>query len=303
MTERKYKSIFLGSENPQFRYFGWQMQEDEPGLRVLCKRYGPFSRTLLLLGAAGLEALPKALLKLTNRSHWADLVVHDFDGSLNQPVVLNGLCFQMASATERLLNIATFVIDLTRDDTDLQAAMCTDYRRKVRKAEASGLKVQVYEKPKSRLVDKFHSAYSCMAAERGLAVVRREVLYRMYEDGHALLLIGLRGGEPCNFLHVYTSSETGFFMYGVNPKKENDGAGQFIHWRAIQELRSRGLTWYDLGGVPAVDPSNGIYQFKEKFGGQFVSLGREWRHLGRALWPLNAALRLVRHVRSARVFW
>lgn len=299
MTARTYRSLFLDEENPHQRYFGWRVEEDAPGLRVLRRRYGPFSRSLLLLGAAGREALPDAVRRAAGRLHCADVMVHDFDEVLAQPVVVDSLRFHRASATERLLNIATFVIDITRDDIALQAAMSTDYRRKLRKAEAAGFKLEVHEQPAPGLIDEFLCAYTVMAEQKGLAGVRREPLCRMYEDGHALLLLSRRRGEVRNFLHLYMTQETGLFMYGVNLAKENDGSGQFIHWQAMLELRRRGRVWYDLGGVPVVDASNGIFQFKVKFGGQLVTLGSEWCHTGRAVKQLTAALRLIRRTQRA----
>lgn len=299
MTERTYRSLFLDEDNPHQRYFGWRVDKDAPGLRVLCRRYGPFSRSLVLLGAAGQEALPDGVRRAAGRLYCADVVVHDFDEVLAQPVVVDSMRFKRASGSERLLNIATFVIDLTRDDSALQDAMSSDYRRKLRKAQAVGYEVEVHENPAPRLINEFLAAYTALAGRKGLSVVSRELLCRMYEGGHALLLLGRCRGKVCNFLHLYMTHETGFFMYGVNPAKENDGGGQFIHWRAIQELRHRGRVWYDLGGVPVIDSSNGIYQFKEKFGGQLVSLGPEWRYIGRALKPLTATLQVLRSTQLA----
>jgi lipid II:glycine glycyltransferase (peptidoglycan interpeptide bridge formation enzyme) len=229
--------------------------------------------------------------------------VHDFDDALGDASSLAGLPFHRAAASERLLNVATFVIDLSQEESALRSAMSTDYRRKLRKAETSGVEVEVHERPGDELLDQFLAAYAAMAAERGLSAVRRDVLRRMYAQGHALLLVARRGNEATNYLHLYTTRETGFFMYGVNPAKENDGAGQFIHWRAMQELKARGLAWYDLGGVPSLDPANGIHQFKQKFGGQLVLLGSEWRHLGKALKPLKLAsgwMRRIPVLRGAR---
>lgn len=299
MTERTYRSLFLGKYNLHQCYFGWNLEKESPGLRVLRKCYGPFFRILMLLEATGRDALTDSVLKVANCPLCIEVVIHDFDDILAQPVVLKSLRFQRSSAAERLLNIATFAIDLTHDHSSLRAAMSADYRRKLRKAEAAGFEVEVHEQPSPNLIDKFLSVYSTFAATRGLAVVSRDLLCRMYEDGQALLLLGRCRGEVRNFLHLYMTDETGFFMYGVSPVRENDGGGQFMHWRAMQELKRRGRVWYDLGGVPFVNETNGIYQFKEKFGGQFVPLGSEWRHCGRMIKPVVATLQLVRRTLHA----
>ncbi len=289
MTARAYRSIFLDEDSPHQRYFGWTAQEEEGGVRVLRKRYAVVHRSLVLLSAGGAAALPRIVRRAARRLTCADVFVHDFDAGVGDPSALAGLPFHRAAPSERLLNLATFVIDLAQDESALWSALSADYRRKLRRAEAAGIEVAVHERPDDALLDDFLRAYAALAAERGLAPVRREVLQRMYAQGHALLLVARHGGQATNFLHLYTTRDTGFFMYGANPAKENDGAGQFIHWRAIQELKARGLAWYDLGGVPSLAPSNGIHQFKQKFGGQLVLLGSEWRHVGPALKALAFA--------------
>jgi hypothetical protein len=226
-------------------------------------------------------------------------VIHDFDSLLPDSPVLGGRRFRKAVASERLLNMATFVIDLRLDETSLLALMSADYRRKIRKSESAGIRVGVHERPDDGLVRSFAGAYAVLAQERGLTPLDTEVLRRMYEGDNAVLLVARRGGEITNYLHLYTTSTTGLFMHGVNPARDNDGAGQYLHWTAMRTLRERGLAWYDLGGVAALDPSNGIYNFKEKFGGQLVMLGPEWRHASPGLRPAATASRLLRRA-SAR---
>jgi hypothetical protein len=104
-----------------------------------------------------------------------------------------------------------------------------------------------------------------------------EALRQMYARGDAMLFVAKKRGAISNYLHVYTTGGKAFFMYGVNPSKENDGAGQYLHWRAILRLKEMGLDWYDLGGVAVKDARDGIYNFKSKFGAPLVSLGCEWR--------------------------
>ena len=99
----------------------------------------------------------------------------------------------------------------------------------------------------------------------------------MYARGDALLFVAKKHGEITNYLHIYTTGSKAIFMYGVNPCKENDGAGQYLHWRAILRLKEMGLEWYDLGGVATQDANDGIFNFKSKFGAPLVSLGCEWR--------------------------
>lgn len=301
MTQsRIYRSLFLGDGNPHQRYYGWRVVEDSPGLRVLAKSRGLVHRTLVLLSSSGADAVAAAVERASRKFGLIDILIHDFDKVLAKAPLLASRGFRPATDAERLLNVATFVIDLTQDEHALFEGMSADYRRKIRRAEEAGIRVTLHDRPSPRLLAEFSAAFATMAAERSLAAIDPRVLSRMYEDGNGLLLVVQRGDDVTNYLHLYTAGDTALFMSGVNPSKENDGAGQLLHWRAIRELKERGFGWYDLGGVASLDPSNGIYKFKQKFGGELVLLGSEWRHMDRALRPLLSAYAKVRGLRPRR---
>jgi CelD/BcsL family acetyltransferase involved in cellulose biosynthesis len=297
---RIYRSLFLGDGNPHQRYYGWRVVEDLPGLRVLAKSRGLIHRTLTLLSSAGAKEVSAAVERASRRFGLTDIVIHDFDNVLGETPLLAHRTFLLATGAERLLNVATFVIDLTRDERVLFEAMSSDYRRKIRRAEEAGIRVTVHDRPGQKLLSEFAAAFGAMAAERSLSAIDPAILSRMYQDGNGLLLVVQRGEDVTNYLNLYTTGDTALFMSGVNPTKENDGAGQLLHWRAIQELKARGFGWYDLGGVASLDPSNGIYKFKQKFGGQLVLLGSEWRGMSRALRPLLSVYAKVRNLRERR---
>lgn len=58
--------------------------------------------------------------------------------------------------------------------------------------------------------------------------------------------------------------------------------GQYLHYEIIKELQNEGFSTYDLGGVVGKevkenDPSYGVYKFKKGFGGEFVTLTKNYR--------------------------
>jgi hypothetical protein len=279
-TADEYRSLFLVPGAPHEKYYGWRLIDESPGLRVLRKSYGVASRTLILLSREGLTRLAECISYNVNAWGLSDIIIHDFDGTLFEPDSIAGFRFHKATDVERILNIATFVIDLSQEEDVLLSSMSSDYRRKVRKAMQAGVLVDVHVRPNASMLTLFENAYRKFANNRGISTFKVQTLTRMYEAGDAILLTAHREGKPTNYLHLYTAGDTAFFMYGVNPIKENNGAGQYIHWQAIRELRRRGFRWYDLGGVVGRDPEDGIFQFKQNFGGNFVPLGMEWRHTG-----------------------
>lgn len=277
-----YRSIFLADDWAHQRYFGWRVVEDLPGLRVLAKRRAVVTRYLLLLTATGRAALDKWLAAHAGPVDLTDIIIHDFDGVLSEPVG-SGRKFHRATSRERLLNIATFVIDLRQSEETLLSAMSSDYRRKIRKAEASGCTVTAYSMPPDEEMSSFVAAYTSFASERGLSIPEPATIAAMYNDGRALLLVARMSGTAINYLHLYKAGDTASFMYGVSLSKVNDGTGQYLHWQAMRHLKAEGLDWYDLGGVASTNAEDGIYTFKQRFGGHLIDLGAEWRSTSAAV--------------------
>ncbi len=275
-----YRSIFLDEGWAHQKYLGWSQIEDHPGLRLLRKRRRPFVSNLVLLTRGGEESVPEVVANCRGPFGFGEIVIHDFDTVLSEAPEISGFRLHRAERGERLLNIATFVFDLTSSEEDILQAMSSDYRRKIKKAPSLGVTVEAHERPAPNLVAAFAEEFNAFARSRGLAPIDPKTLERMYAGGDAILFVARKQGETSNYLHLYKTATTAIFMHGVNLSKENDGAGQFLHWSAIRLLKEMGLSWYDLGGVASTDPSDGIHNFKAKFGLPLVQLGVEWTGAG-----------------------
>lgn len=293
-----YRSIFLEDDWAHQKYFGWRVVRDMPGLRVLRKRRAVFTRYLLLLTAGGEAHLRPVLRDFGLHAGFTDIVVHDFEEVLGDAAGMGDLGFLRAEDHERLLNVATFVIDLSRDEDALFSGMSSDYRRKIRKAERSGLQFEAHHSPDEALVSDFLGTYAAFAKSRGIASPDPVAISRMYASGNAILMLLRKDGAVTDYLHLYSAGGTAIFMYGVNTDKQNDGAGQYLHWQALRHLKAGGHAWYDLGGVSRTGSGDGIFAFKERFGGVFVPLGCELRRQGVGVRAVGFAKRTLQ--RTAR---
>lgn len=295
-----YRSIFLADDWAHQAYYGWRVVADEPGIRVLGKQRSVAKRFLLLLTAPGRERLGFWIRRLAGITGLSDIVIHDFDSVLGAHPIIFGQLFRLAKQHERLLNITTFVIDLAKTDNELIAQMSSDYRRKIRKAASNGVTVEAHSQPDAALQKHFVDVLHDFATERKLNVIDGGALAAMYRDGRGLLLVTRKQGEVSNFLHLYKAGDAAIFMYGVNLSKVNDGVGQFLHFEAMRRLREHGVRWYDLGGVASTDPADGIFNFKQKFGGELVDLGREWRHTGAVAAAGMALVKVLKRLTGQR---
>lgn len=295
-----YRSIFLSPRWAHQRYFGWITAVEAPGVRLLQRRRGPLTRNLILLTAEGRDSLSEILQTAEAGSALSEVFIHDFDRVLGDSPSVPGLRLHEATAGERLLNVATVVVDLTLDEKELFRRMTGNYRREIRQAEAAGARVEVHDHPPEALLQRFTRGLETLAAERGLDRPKIAPIRQMFTCGDSVLLVSRIAGIDCNYAHLYTADRQAYFMNGVNLSRASDGSGKLIQWVAMQALRERGYDWYDLGGVRSRQLSDGIYNFKRRFGGQFVSLGVEWRH---APAIATTAVGVARTLRDVQRLW
>jgi FemAB family len=260
------------------RYLGWRVAYETPAIRLLQKRRGPVKQNLVLLTANGTTELAHVLTETSARSPMSEVVIHDFDDVLGGQVCIDGVQFCVAETTDRVLNVATVVIDLTHSEPELLAGMSANYRREITRAQASGVVVDVHERPSADLLERFVNAVGTLARERRFAAYSLGQVANMFSGGNSVLLVARKGAEELNLAHVYTADSVGYYMSGVALSREHDGSGKAVHWAGMQHLRNRGFEWYDLGGVASRRADDGIYNFKRRFGGRVVSLGTEWRN-------------------------
>ena len=287
MNHGGYNSIFWETSWAHRQYYGWGATLEEADFQVLTKRQGPVSRHLVLTRSHDDAWIGRRMDALGLLGPLSTVALHDFSSADCGERIISGRTFRAADASQRLLNINTLAIDLARPAEDLWLAMKADNRRMCRKAEEGGTVVRASALPCREELDAFFGYYDRLARERNLATPEREVLERMFARGNLLLFAALNAEAYLNIILVYLARDKAYFLYGVSGAGRGDGAGQLIHWEAIKHLKNRGIAWYDLGGVPSTDSTNGIFLFKKSLGGELVSLGSEFFYCPAALQSLH----------------
>ncbi len=281
------------------KYLGWVCLHSEPGLRVSAKRMGPFQKVLVLSrgrSAADVEARLQALALVPRL---AVVVLHDFSAlpAASPPVVL-GRVFRKATDAERCVNSDTIVFDLSQDEEELQTRLQSNAKRNINKAKSLGTTVRFTRTPAPTEFDYFFAAYAKMALTRDLHLPSRSGIEQMFSDGNAIMAFSADSeGHPLVINLTYVAGDTAIFLHGVSSDRSR-GEGQLVHWETVRHLKSIGVRWYDFGGVPTLDPENGIFRFKRSMGGTLVSLGEEYVHVPSLLTVPLEWLRRARRRRS-----
>jgi len=273
-----YKSILLDADWGYQKYYGWKSLIERSGLRLFKKNVGPVRR-YLVLSQLNLDQLAIELTKLHISSPLSIITVKDFSNQHQgcyTELLLDGLHVPQADDADRLLNKYTFVVNLNQESDRLWANMHSDNKRVCRKAIASGMVVESVSSPPNELLALFFERYRTMANERSLASLNEKIINQMFDDGRLRMHYARNANNICTIALVYSVALKSIFLYGVSGDHKNDGSAQLLHWKIIEHLKRAGQHWYDLGGVPEISDSNGIYRFKRSLGGEGFDLGPEY---------------------------
>ena len=193
------------------------------------------------------------------------------------------------------------------DDDGLMKQMHSKTRYNVRMAKRREVVCRVAEHSEEA-VAVFYDLLRDTAARNAFAVhdadYYREFLRQFDQD--ALLMFAEIEGRVVAGVIAAVFGEEAIYMYGASSTKDRaNGAGFLIQYEAMRWARDRGALWYDMWGIPDVDPEStigesgdrlasshggdwrGIYEFKTRFGGEIV---RYPRPVERRYHPLLATL-------------
>jgi serine/alanine adding enzyme len=229
-------------------------------------------------GAAGRGALGELLA--TYRRHPAHVLFTEVRHVCDAPDARAAL--RAAGFTpERHLN---FLIRLDRSEADLWAALSRTARQRVRSGEHKGVEVEAVEGPPCggdgdrtgegyRLLETVYRRARVPLADRSLFDAAMSVLG---PRGMCRLVVARLGGEVIGARFVllhrgrmidwYAGSDRSFAGFSPN---------EVLVWHVLRWGKQQGFDLFDFGGAGRPDEHYGPREFKAKFGGELVDLGRD----------------------------
>lgn len=203
------------------------------------------------------------------------------------------------AAATPVLPARTLILDLAQDEEALLADMSKKHRQYVRKsAREESLEIRRVRTPAE--LDELLAVYRDTAERADFGL--HEDSY--YHDAFSLLgedapiWASYVDGAPVAFLFLAASERTAFELYGgMNDVGQRLRANYALKWHAIREMRARGITRYDFGGLI----NDGVTTFKTGFSSHENLLAGSWDRPGRGytLWTrgLPLAKRIVRAIK------
>ena len=177
---------------------------------------------------------------------------------------------------------ATMLMDLSRSEEDLLAGMKSKMRYNVRLSARKGVRVVEDTSPEGE--EDYWRLFQETAKRQGVVQRRTRdyffyVWRKMREAGRANLFFAEHEGDRLAAMYVFTFGEKYWYMYGASTDviKRNLMAPSLLQWEVMRWAKGRGITYYDMMGIPELDKLNdenhpwyNVYKFKLGFGGEAV---------------------------------
>lgn len=176
------------------------------------------------------------------------------------------------------LPFGTFIVNLQLDEGTLWNNLHAKHRNVIRRAEREGLHLLsgeqcLYDSYKIYLLSQKRSGNNYISSRNYFDLYRR--LYP-----HIEVFAVYKNNDPVASSFIPFANRGAIYLYGGVIDHPPSGASNFLHWKTILQLKMRRIRYYDFFGVRPNPEKNskyeGLYRFKERFGGEYHS-GVRWR--------------------------
>ena len=207
-------------------------------------------------------------------------VIHPFENQNHQLVDLRNIGQVVVQ------NCKTLLIDLRKKEDEIFQDIHKNTRYKINRAmKRDTIKYYEVESPTDTELERFCSFYNSFAKQKRIPYANLEKLQGLRKQ-QSMILSYIKDEEDkllCCHVH-YLVKDSAVLLYSASGRFDNGEmknligrANRYLHWRDILNFKSRGVNWYNFGGL-FVDPSSketsSINRFKKEFGGIEVN---EWK--------------------------
>ncbi len=203
----------------------------------------------------------------------------------------------------------TQILDLSGGEEAVFAALDSQTRRKIRRAERDGVQVRVSaDADDATSIDELHALVLETQRRAGFPqplLQRYRIAWRALAGaGRGRIVTAVHGGRPMAAGMLVVEGGQSFYLFAGSVREAPGEPKKFpsyaMQWRMIQEALKMGSLRHDLWGIapegagPA-HPWHGIGVFKKSFGGESVSWAGSWDLVtDPTLYRLRSAARMLR---------
>jgi lipid II:glycine glycyltransferase (peptidoglycan interpeptide bridge formation enzyme) len=219
----------------------------------------------------------------------------------NDPTVLASLARAGVRASPVFVQPRrTLLMDLSKSDEELFAAMRKKTRQYIHKAERAAVVTE-----ETRDLDRFMRVLGAVGQRDRFAIRSREYFEKLLSafGDRSLLMLARVGSEDAGAMLLVRMADRAWELYGGWSGAHAEARPFYLlKWRAMLRMRQLGVRRYDMYGLAegADDPLAGVENFKLGYGGEVVEwIGALETPVRRALYPLWQLAARRRLARSA----
>lgn len=182
--------------------------------------------------------------------------------------------FEEAPSRSKSIPFGSHVINLEDDVEVLWGKVHSKHRNVIKKAEKEG--VVVVKGQSDKILEDYHSI-DVETWERSRKKANgvghlKEMVSRMKDQ--VIVYIAYKDGEPQAGAVFFYNRAMCYYMYGASKNHAFSGASNYLHWTAIQDMKSASVKRYSFVGCRINEDEDskyhGIQRFKERFGGELL---------------------------------
>ncbi|MEE9391293.1 MAG: GNAT family N-acetyltransferase [Planctomycetota bacterium] len=179
------------------------------------------------------------------------------------------------------VSTTTSVIDLSRGLDEILANLHPSYRHDIRRAEKSGLTVELATKPSD--LDAYYALHEETYHRTGVEPHPRAYFESIFKHfvscGRAHWFMAKHEGSIIGAANIAHANDWSMYWTGAYSQDAlHLRAGKLLQWEAIKWAHGKGLAFHETGEVfPLADPKSkeaGLTLFKRRFGGRYVPFFR-----------------------------
>lgn len=161
-------------------------------------------------------------------------------------------------------------IDLGKDEMEIRAGLHGKWRNALKSAEDGKLEITVSQDSGS--LDWLLELYEeDRRSKRYSGPTNRFIRALAAADAPYLILRARQSKEAIAGILIFLHGASATYYVGwTGPKGRDNNAHNLLMWRSISELKRRGVSWLDVGGVNPAAPN--VARFKLGMGGEFYTL-------------------------------
>lgn len=273
--------------------FGWQW-EDVHGTIVLFRRLPLGLRVAYVPRGPRWPIAPETLaaLEAICRTRGAFFLKLEPDVPASAEAAAQLVSHGFRPAAQTIQPSRSIIIDISGTEAEVLARMKQKTRYNIKLATKK--EVQISNKDKEKSLADFNALLHTTGERDGFGVHAASYYQTAYElfqpRGQCELFMAEFQGQPLAGVMAFALGQRAWYFYGASSNEERQRMAPYLaQWAAIQWARERGVTEYDLWGVPDEDEATleaqfetrhdelwGVYRFKRGWGGQLVRTVGAW---------------------------